>query len=81
VPEKFVVAEIIREKTIRFTGQEIPYAAAVTVEVFRERKHQVEIHASIHVERASQKGIVHANAAARKVSRLNHRIKTIGATA
>ena len=58
VPEKFVVAEIIREKTIRFTGQEIPYAAAVTVEVFRERKHQVEIHASIHVERASQKGIV-----------------------
>jgi small subunit ribosomal protein S20 len=33
------------------------------------------------IVRASQKGIVHANAAARKVSRLNHRIKTIGATA
>lgn len=33
------------------------------------------------IVRASQKGIVHANAAARKVSRLNHRIKSIGATA
>jgi small subunit ribosomal protein S20 len=33
------------------------------------------------IVRASQKGIVHANTAARKVSRLNHRIKSIGATA
>lgn len=33
------------------------------------------------IVRASQKGIVHANAASRKVSRLNHRIKSLGATA
>lgn len=33
------------------------------------------------IARAAQKGIVHANLAARKVSRLNHRIKAIGATA
>lgn len=33
------------------------------------------------IARASQKGIVHANVAARKVSRLNHRIKAIAATA
>ena len=33
------------------------------------------------IARAAQKGIVHANVAARKVSRLNHRIKGLGATA
>lgn len=33
------------------------------------------------IARAAQKGIVHANVAARKVSRLNHRIKALGATA
>lgn len=33
------------------------------------------------IVRASQKGIVHANAAARKVSRLNHRVKALSATA
>jgi len=60
VPERFVVAELIREKVLRLTGEEIPYAVAVTVESFKEEKDGalVRIHAVIHVERHSQKGIV-----------------------
>ncbi len=58
MPERFIAAEMIREKVFRFTGQEIPYATAVTVDSFSENKKLVKIHASIHVERDSQKGIV-----------------------
>jgi GTP-binding protein Era len=58
--ERFLVAETIREKVFRLTGEEIPYCAAVTVESFKERpeKKLVEIQATIHVERESQKPIV-----------------------
>ncbi len=60
LPERFVAAEMIREKVIRLTGEEIPYAAAVTVESFTEEKDGclVKINATIHVERDSQKGII-----------------------
>ena len=60
VPERFVVGEMIREKVFRLTGQEIPYSIAVTIEEFKEemKRGLVKIHASIHVERDSQKGIV-----------------------
>ncbi len=60
MPERFIAAEIIREKVFRLTGEEIPYASAVTVEAFSEkdRDRLVTIHATIHVERDSQKGIV-----------------------
>ncbi|MBL0712317.1 MAG: GTPase Era [Desulfosarcina sp.] len=59
-PERFIVAELIREKVFRLTGEEIPYASAVTVESFKEnpRGGMIRIHASIHLERHSQKGIV-----------------------
>lgn len=58
--ERFLVAEIIREKVFLQTGQEIPYATAVTIESFKEDtvKQLVTIHATIVVERDSQKGIV-----------------------
>lgn len=58
--ERFIAAEIIREKVFRLTGEEIPYAVAVTVESFKKRpdKNIVDIHAAIHVERDSQKGII-----------------------
>ncbi len=58
--ERFIVAEIIREKVFLHTGQEIPYSSAVTVESFKEnRKKQITtIHATIHLERSSQKGMV-----------------------
>jgi GTP-binding protein Era len=60
VPERFLCAEIIREKVIHLTSQELPYAVAVTVESFTEETHSglIHIQADIHVERASQKGIV-----------------------
>ncbi len=60
LPERFLAAEMIREKVFRLTGEEIPYAAAVTIDTFSEKNRDklVTIHATIHVERDSQKGIV-----------------------
>lgn len=58
VSEKFMVKEIIREKVFRLTGMEIPYSSAVTVDDFTVEKKLIVIHASIHVIRDSQKGII-----------------------
>jgi GTP-binding protein Era len=61
LPERFVVAELVREKVFRLTGEEIPYAAAVTIDTFKEPAREgapIRIQATIHVERQSQKGIV-----------------------
>ncbi len=58
LPERFFVAEMVREKVFRLTGQEIPYAVAVTVEQFTVKKGLAKIYATIHVERDSQKGII-----------------------
>jgi GTPase len=58
VSEKFLVKEIIREKVFRLTGMEIPYSSAVTVDAFEVEKKLIVIHASIHVVRNSQKGII-----------------------
>ena len=60
MPERFIAAEMIREKVFRLTGQEIPYSTAVSVDSFSEEKKGalVKIHATIHVERASQKGMI-----------------------
>ncbi len=59
-PERFLAQEFIREKVFELTGEEIPYSVAVTVESWKENPDtgMVVIHATIHVERASQKGIV-----------------------
>jgi len=60
LPERFFAAEMIREKVFRLTGAEIPYATAVTIESFSENPNRplITIHATIHVERSSQKGIL-----------------------
>lgn len=60
LPERFIVAEIVREKAFRLLEKEVPYATAVTIERWRDRTDRglVEIDAIIHVERDSQKGIV-----------------------
>ena len=59
LPERFVVAEMIREKVFRLTHDEVPYSVAVQVESFTERPSGlIAIAASIIVERDSQKGIV-----------------------
>ncbi len=60
LPERFIAAEMIREKVFRLTGQEIPYGVAVTIESFKERpeKNLIDIQATIHAERESQKPII-----------------------
>ena len=58
-PERFFVAEIIREKIFEKFSQEIPYSTDVVVEEFKERdKGKDFIYAVIFVERNSQKGIL-----------------------
>jgi GTP-binding protein Era len=58
--ERFLCAEIVREKVFLLTGQEIPYSTAVQIESFKEDevKKLVTIHAAIVLEKKSQKGIV-----------------------
>jgi GTP-binding protein Era len=59
MPEKFIVAEMIREKVFRLTRDEVPYSTAVVVESFKERENGViAIAAAILLERDTQKGIV-----------------------
>lgn len=60
LPERFIVAEIIREKVFRMTRDEIPYSVAVAVDSFKERPDGtlISISATINVERDSQKGII-----------------------
>ena len=59
-PERFIVAEFIREKIFTLTQQEIPYQTAVVIEEFTEmpEKHLIKISAVIYVERTNHKGIL-----------------------
>jgi GTPase len=70
--ERFLVGELIREQLFVQLGDELPYATAVVVESFKERKERgdVVINAVIHVERDSQKPIV--------LGRGGRRIKELG---
>lgn len=60
LPERFIVAEMVREKVMRRMREEIPYGVAVQVETFTEKpeKNLVVIQAVIHVERDSHKRIL-----------------------
>lgn len=73
--ERFLVAEIVREKVFLLTGQEIPYSCAVTIESFKEdtTKQMTTIHATIVLERSSQKGIV--------IGKGGQKLKSIGTAA
>ena len=59
-PERFFAAEIVREKVLQHTSDEMPYTTAVSVDRFEEdqEKNLVTIYATIFVERDSQKPIV-----------------------
>lgn len=58
-PERFFVAELIREAIFKYYGAEIPYSTAVVVDEFRERPNRKDyIRAIIYVEKESQKGII-----------------------
>jgi GTP-binding protein Era len=59
LPERFFIAEIIREKMLMQTQQEIPYSTTVQTEEVKERENgNTYIRATIYVERKSQKGII-----------------------
>ncbi|HEV7503033.1 MAG TPA: GTPase Era [Vicinamibacteria bacterium] len=58
LPERFFVAEMVREQILRLTREEIPYSTGVVIESFKEEEGLVRIEASVLVERESQKGII-----------------------
>lgn len=62
-PERFLAAELIREKILLLTGQEVPHAVAVLVEKWEDTPRKdgsilTRVNATIHVERAGQKAIL-----------------------
>ncbi|HEV2183116.1 MAG TPA: GTPase Era [Candidatus Acidoferrales bacterium] len=57
-PERFLAAEIVREKAILLTREELPHAVAVLVDDFEEGGKLLKIRATIYVEREGQKGIL-----------------------
>jgi len=73
--ERFIAAEIIREKITLLTHQEIPYATAVLVDSFKEDegKNLIRIQATINVEKDSQKGIL--------IGRKGSKLKEVGTRA
>jgi GTPase len=57
-PERFLVAELVREKAILATRQEVPHSIAVLVDNFEEGTELIKIRATLYVEREGQKGIL-----------------------
>ena len=57
-PERFLAAELIREKVLAATRQEVPHAVAVTIDQWEETPRITRIYATIRVERPGQKAIV-----------------------
>ena len=58
-PDLFLISEIIREKVINLTEEEVPHSIAVTIEQMKRNEDGLmEIYANIYVERDSQKGIL-----------------------
>ncbi len=56
--ERFFIAELIREALMDMTRQEVPYHSAVVIDKFVEETKRCTIHATIHVERTSQRAIM-----------------------
>jgi len=69
--QRFLAAELVREKLFRRLGDEIPYGLTVEIESFREERNLLRIHALIWVEKASHKPIVigHKGTLLREVGR------------
>lgn len=58
-PERFIVAELVREKALHLTKEEIPHSLAVVIEQMKRRDNgKIYVGATIIVERSSQKGII-----------------------
>ena len=63
--ERFLAAELIREKIFRLLGEEVPYATTVAIESFEERGDLRRIHATVYVDKANQRAILVGAAGAR----------------
>lgn len=74
-PERFIIAEFIREELLARTEEEIPHSIAVDVDEIKEEpeKNLMKIRATIYVERDSQKGIV--------IGRQGQMLKAVGTNA
>jgi len=75
-PEPFIIGEMIREKVLLLTREEIPHSVAVVVEEMQvnpDNPNLLDIHAVIYVEKASQKKII--------IGRNGDMIKKIGSLA
>lgn len=57
-PERFLAAELVREKALLATRQEVPHSVTVTVDNWEETPRLTRIYATIHVERDGQKAIL-----------------------
>jgi GTP-binding protein Era len=57
-PERFLAAELVREKLFRLLGEELPYAATVQVEKFEVRASLRHIHVAIVVDKPNHKAMV-----------------------
>jgi GTP-binding protein Era len=57
-PERFLAAELVREKVLLATRQEVPHSVTVSVDKWEESPRMTSIYATIHVERDGQKAIV-----------------------
>ena len=58
-PERFIISELIREKVLELTRQEVPHSTAVVIDsIKRQDEEKVHIQATIIIERSSQKGII-----------------------
>jgi GTPase len=72
-PERVIVAELVREKILRVTGEELPYVTAVVTERWEEAEDRTRISCLIYVERQSHRAIV--------IGRGGARLKEIGTAA
>lgn len=57
-PERFIISEILREKILLYTNDEVPHGVAVAIDSFKETENLVGIAATIYCERNSHKGII-----------------------
>jgi GTP-binding protein Era len=72
-PERVIVAELVREKILRQTAEELPYVTAVVTERWEETPKQLKIYCLIYVERESHRAII--------IGRGGARLKEIGTAA
>jgi GTPase len=72
-PERVLAAELVREKILQMTGDELPYVTAVLTERWEETQEITKIHCLIYVERPSHRAIV--------IGKSGARLKEIGITA